>query len=66
MVDGNLQVALELTELGAELLAQRHRREQPEATDEDVERVVADWYADRRHAPDGDAVGRVVPWPRSG
>ena len=38
-----LQVALELTELGAQLRAQRHRRENPEASEAEVRKVVADW-----------------------
>ena len=38
-----LQVALELTELGAQLRAQRHRRDNPEASEAEVRKVVADW-----------------------
>lgn len=60
-----LQIALELTQLGADLHAQRHRRENPLASEAEVRQVVADWYADRSKAPDGDAVGRRIGWPRT-
>jgi hypothetical protein len=57
-----LRIALELTELGARLRAQRYRRENPEASEEEVVAVVAAWRADRSIAPDGDAVGRASTW----
>jgi hypothetical protein len=41
------RIALELTELGAQLVAQRYRREHPEASEEEVRRVVAEWFMDR-------------------
>jgi len=59
-----LQAALELTELGAQLVAQRYRRENPLASEAEVRRVVTVWFADRRIAPIGDAEGRQVSWPR--
>lgn len=55
-----LAVALELTSLGAELRAQRHRREHPDATEEEVEAAVAAWLAHRPGAEFGDAEGRPV------
>lgn len=58
-----LALALELTELGSELVAQRFRREHPAASDDDVDAAVAAWFADRPGAPDGDAVGRRVERP---
>jgi hypothetical protein len=60
-----LRVALELTELGAQMLAQRYRREHPGAPEEEVRRVVAEWLADRSQAPQGDGWGRTVTWPRT-
>ncbi len=53
-----LALALELTDLGASLQAQRYRREHPDADDEEVEAFVQAWFLDRPGAPDGDAVGR--------
>lgn len=59
-----LRVALDLTELGERLLAQRYRREHPEASEAEIRQVIAEWYAARPMAPEGDGVGRVVAWPR--
>ncbi|MGH3680396.1 MAG: hypothetical protein ACRDT2_09130 [Natronosporangium sp.] len=58
-------MALELTELGAQLLAQRYRRDHPKASEAEVRRAVAGWLADRSQAPDGDGWGRSVAWPRT-
>lgn len=55
-----LALALEFTSLGAELRAQRHRREHPDATEEEVEATVAAWLAHRPGAEFGDAEGRPV------
>lgn len=64
MTKTGLQIALDLAELGAEMRAQRHRREHPNASDDEVAEVVAAWWSDRSQAPDGDAEGKPVPWPR--
>jgi len=58
-------MAVEMVELGAQLRAQRHRREQPDATEDEVRDVVLAWLSERPMAPDGDAVGRVTTWPRT-
>jgi hypothetical protein len=60
-----LRAALELTELGAQLLAQRYRREHPGASEEEVRRSVARWLSDRSQAPEGNGWGRPVAWPRT-
>jgi len=65
MVDNGLEIALELTELGVEFRAQRHRREHPDASEAEVRRVVDRWMSDRSQAPHGDGIGRVVNWPRA-
>lgn len=62
MTTTGLRTALELTELGAQLLAQRYRREHPRASETEVRRVVEEWLADRAQAPDGDSWGRSVKW----
>ena len=59
-----LDVVFELIDLGAGMVAARYRREHPGATDAEVESVVNAWLADRSQAPDGDAEGRAVTWPR--
>ncbi len=58
-----LALALELTELGSELVAQRYRRDHPAAPEAEVDDAVMAWFADRPGAPDGDAVGRRVERP---
>jgi hypothetical protein len=57
-------MALELLELALLMSGERHRREFPEATDEEVAHVVQAWKVERPGAPNGDAIGRSVPWPR--
>ncbi|MFN0089737.1 MAG: hypothetical protein ACKVWR_05620 [Acidimicrobiales bacterium] len=67
MSDGRvhpLEVAFALTELGMRMQAERYRRDHPDASEADVEAAVRAWLHDRPGAPDGDAVGRSVAWPR--
>ena len=59
-----LALALELTDLGLRLRAQRFRRENPNATEDDVETFVRGWLLERPGAPMGDAPGRLVDIPR--
>ena len=56
-------LALELTQFGIELQAQRYRREHPSASDDEVGACVQAWLLDRPGAADGDAVGRPIPPP---
>lgn len=60
-----MRIAVEMVELGARMRAQRHRRERPDASEDEVRAVVLAWLSDRSMAPDGDAVGRVTAWPRT-
>lgn len=53
-----LRLALEMYEFGEELYRMRMRRENPDATDGEIEARVRTWRVTRRHAPLGDAVGR--------
>lgn len=55
-----LLIALELHELGLEMMKQRLRREDPDASEAQLHERLAAWLHDRP----GDAEGRVVPWPR--
>jgi hypothetical protein len=59
-----LEIALQLFDLGIDMLRTRLRREQPGADDEEIERQVRRWLRHRPGAEHGDAEGRVVPWPR--
>ncbi len=60
-----MAVAFELLELAVLMRGERHRREHPEASEEEVAAVVLAWRRDRPGAPFGDAIGRQVSWPRS-
>jgi hypothetical protein len=60
-----LEIAFELTALGARIRAERHRREHPGASDAEMEAVVGAWLQARPGAPFGDSEGRPVPFPRS-
>lgn len=59
-----LREALELTELGAQMRAQRHRRENPDASEDEIAEVVRRWMVDRPGAPHGDACGAAVDLSR--
>lgn len=59
-----LALALELTEMGSRLNAQRFRREHPDATEADVEQAINVWWLDRPGAPIGDGPGHRVEFPR--
>lgn len=56
-------LALDLTETGHRLRLQRHRRENPMATAQELAAVSAEWYGTRPGAEHGDMVGRVRPQP---
>ena len=53
-----LQVAFDLSDFAVKVRAERHRREHPGATDDDVDAVVRAWLRDRPGAEHGDAEGR--------
>jgi len=59
-----LEVASDLLDAAMAIRAQRHRREHPEASEEEVARVVDAWVKARPGATDGDAEGRWVSIPR--
>lgn len=61
-----LQLALELTEFGAQLRAQRYRREHPGCDERDVRAYMQAWWRERPGAADGDAVGRPADLARFG
>ena len=63
MTRSGVEIACELAEFGARMVAARYRREHPDAEDAAVESAVRAWWSDRPGAPLGDGVGvvRVMP-----
>jgi Rv0078B-related antitoxin len=53
-----LRAALDLYQLGEEMQRARLRREQSEASIDEIESAVREWKRRRPGAPHGDAVGR--------
>jgi hypothetical protein len=53
-----LRAALELHEVGVELMGQNLRRRHPDASDETIEQLLTDWVRTRPGAEHGDAAGR--------
>lgn len=53
-----LRAALELHEVGVELMRQNLRRRHPDASDGTIEQLLADWLRTRPGAEHGDAAGR--------
>lgn len=60
-----LEIVFDLFEVATGMVAARYRREHPDASQEEVDAAVAAWVSSRPGAPDGDAPGRVVSWPRT-
>jgi hypothetical protein len=59
-----LALALELTDLGRRLQAQRFRREHPGSSEAEAEAHAQRWLFERPGAPHGDAEGVPGTWPR--
>ena len=59
-----LRTAFELHEAGVDMMRQTLRREHPDASDEDLERMVMLWLQERPGAAFGDAEGKPGTWPR--
>jgi hypothetical protein len=54
------QATLDLFETGVNLMRQNLRRAHPRAAEEEIDRLLRQWLAERPGAAHGDAVGRVV------
>lgn len=54
-----LQITFELWEVGVQLRRERHRRENPAASEAELDEVVRSWLTDRPGAPFGDVAGQV-------
>jgi hypothetical protein len=59
------RVACELSDAAIQLVRARLRRQHPEATDDQLSRMVDAWLETRPGAEQGDGVGRLVAWPRT-
>lgn len=60
-----LRAALELYDLGLAMMRQNLRRQFIADSDAEIDQRLLDWRLRRADAPDGDAEGRVVPFPRA-
>lgn len=59
-----MREALELYDLGLEIMRQNLRRQHPTDGEMMIEERLLDWRLHRADAADGDAEGTVVPFPR--
>lgn len=55
------RTTLDLFETGLDSMRQNFRRTHPEASDEEIERLLHEWLRDRPGAESGDALLRVAP-----
>lgn len=60
----NLRTAFDLFTAGVRLQRQNLRRRHPEASEQEIDRLLKAWMQERPGAEHGDAMGKVVPWPR--
>jgi hypothetical protein len=58
------RMALDLFEMGLEMMRQKLRRDHPDLADHEVEARLGSWLRERPGAEFGDAVGRPAAWPR--
>lgn len=64
-VASRLREALELYDLGLAMMRQNLRRQFADDSDAQIEQRLLDWRLKRADAPDGDAEGRLVRFPRA-
>ena len=57
---GAFQATLDLFETGLRLMRQNLRRDDPEATDAEIDRRLGQWLRQRPGAEGGDCLGRSV------
>jgi len=58
------RVVLDLAAAGEAMMRQNLRRRCPEASDQEIERLLTEWFLTRPGAEHGDGPGRPGPWPR--
>ena len=56
-----LRIALRLHEEGVELMRQNLRRAHPDADEQTIDRLIAEWLSTRPGAEHGDGPGRLRP-----
>ncbi len=56
----SFRMALDLFQVGVDVMRQNLRRRHPEAPDEDIERLLGGWLQERPGAECGDCPGRPV------
>lgn len=54
------RATLDLFQIGVDLMRQNLRRRHPEASDEQIERLLGEWLQHRPGAESGDCPGRTV------
>jgi len=59
------RTALELADLAEQMMRQKLRRENPDADEAQIERMLDDWFARRPGAEFGDGDGTPVTLPRA-
>lgn len=59
------QMALSLYELAEEMLRQKVRRQHPDASSDEIDRLVIEWWMRRPGAEHGDGPGQKIAWPRT-
>jgi hypothetical protein len=59
-----LRMALEMLDIGVEIMRQNLRRANPTLSDTQIEERLTAWLWERPGAEFGDAVGRRADWPR--
>lgn len=60
-----LRLAIEMFEVGESMKRQSLRRENPQASDAEIERMLVAWLHHRPGAEHGDAEGVPGTWPRT-
>jgi hypothetical protein len=61
---GRLELALDLFTTGERMMRERLRRRYAGATEAEIDAHLRRWLRERPGAEQGDAPGRLVPWPR--
>jgi hypothetical protein len=64
LVAERFRLTLDLFELAERMLRQKLRRKHPDATDAEIDAMIAEWLERRPGAELGDGEGRPIPWPR--
>lgn len=59
-----LRIALDLFEFGTDMMQQKLRREDPDATEGEIQARLMAWLQERPGAEFGDGAGRPGCWPR--